>query len=632
MAPPPRFAFGAKPGAAVGRRIRDRIDCGARRRADRFRPCRCERLGAGAAPSEREAFLAGLSSGVKGDDDAIGRARAIREATEQHLRDMAVKRRAESPSIADVDTDRDASTTSEAVALQLAALQQKLLACAASLSEGLVEREREIKLLLLALLCEEHVLLIGPPGTGKSALARRLSGVCRGVYFERLLTRFSVPEELFGPLSMAGFEAGVYRRRTEGYLPDAHVAFVDEIFKANSAILNALLTILNERRFEDGAGAMREVPLRVLVGASNGGPEGPDLAALSDRFLFRRFVQPVSGDGARALLSSLSFSSGSSDGTESARPGQVAHAHAITAEDAAFVRTLAAQVSVPASVVRLLARLRTFLREECEPPVVLSDRRMLRMTHVLRVAALTCGRNQVSRFDCLLLEAMACEEAGPQLTAVRAWLRGALLAKEAGGEEEGEEGGGVGMRMGVGVGVGAGEPAMVEARANKIFRDLCGMHGGKIYVRGDSMSARYTAYRKGKLGEGKGGTGGKGKGGKGGTAAAAAAARERAGLLRRVRALADALSHDLGQASEYLDVDGVCDHLRDHAWLPQGDVEALVCEVEPKMRKAWRFRRRHLADMLAMEAALEGGEGHEVLAALFTDRIETFSTLWRTAL
>ena len=66
--------------------------------------------------------------------------------------------------------------------------------------------------------------------------------------------------------------------------------------------------------------------------------------------------------------------------------------------------------------------------------------------------------------------------------------------------------------------------------------------------------------------------------------------------------------------------------------MPQGDVEALVCEVEPKMRKAWRFRRRHLADMLAMEAALEGGEGHEVLAALFTDRIETFSTLWRTAL
>ncbi len=121
-----------------------------------------------------------------------------------------------------------------------------------------------MRLLLLAALAREHVLYIGPPGTAKSELSRRLSKLYQGAYFERLLTRFSVPEELFGPLSMRALEEDKYVRQTEGYLPEASVAFVDEIFKANSAILNTLLTLLNERLFDNGSTRV-PVPLVCMV-------------------------------------------------------------------------------------------------------------------------------------------------------------------------------------------------------------------------------------------------------------------------------------------------------------------------------------------------------------------------------
>ncbi|PNH10715.1 hypothetical protein TSOC_002522 [Tetrabaena socialis] len=172
-------------------------------------------------------------------------------------------------------------------------LRTRVLASVKKLSRGLLERDVEVRLLLLAALCCEHLLLLGPPGTAKSELSRRLSSLCGGTYFERLLTRFSVPEELFGPLSMKGLENDLYVRQTNGYLPTSEVAFVDEIFKANSAILNALLTLLNERLFDNGNQRLR-APLLCLVGASNEMPESEELDALYDRFLIRRTVGQVS--------------------------------------------------------------------------------------------------------------------------------------------------------------------------------------------------------------------------------------------------------------------------------------------------------------------------------------------------
>jgi len=171
-----------------------------------------------------------------------------------------------------------------------AALRAKFLAIESELTKTFAEREREVRGLLVASLAREHVLLLGPAGTGKSALANTFCGALDGArFFQRLLTRFSTPEELFGPPSLAGLKQDRYKRVVAGMLPEAHVAFVDEIYKANSAVLNSLLTALNERAFDDD-GKRSAIPLETVVGASNELPEGPELAALHDRFMLRFWV------------------------------------------------------------------------------------------------------------------------------------------------------------------------------------------------------------------------------------------------------------------------------------------------------------------------------------------------------
>ena len=154
------------------------------------------------------------------------------------------------------------------------------------------ERSSVIDGCLAAVLAGEHVLLLGPPGTAKSALARGIAQAFSGTYFERLLTKFSTPDEVFGPVSLKGLEHDKFERVIAGKLPEAEFAFVDECFKANSAILNSLLTLINERVFHND-GAPVVCPLVTMFGASNELPDGKELEALFDRFLLRFDVQYI---------------------------------------------------------------------------------------------------------------------------------------------------------------------------------------------------------------------------------------------------------------------------------------------------------------------------------------------------
>ena len=259
-----------------------------------------------------------------------------------------------------------------------------------ALTKGLVERDVAVRLALLAALTGEHLLLIGPPGTAKSLVARRLRLAFKdAAYFERLLTKFSVPEELFGPLSIKGLEEDRYERLTESYLPAASVAFLDEIFKANSAILNALLTILNERMFDNGTDR-EKTPLVAVVGASNELPEGEELDALFDRFLLRLHVGPVSKDAFPDLLKLR----GDDEPSMSEGLG-------LTAGDLDAVRKEAAKVDVPDDVTKLLCDLREWCIAE---EIRVSDRRWRKVVKLLQTSAWTSGRDAVSVWDCWLLQ------------------------------------------------------------------------------------------------------------------------------------------------------------------------------------------------------------------------------------
>lgn len=191
------------------------------------------------------------------------------------------------------------------------AMHKKIRRLIEHLQSSLIGRDQEARLILLAALAKQHSLLIGKPGTAKSLLASRLANVFalpqnngeREGYFQLLMMRFTKPDEVFGPLDIKELQESRYRRQTNAYLPNAQVAFLDEIFKANSAILNSLLTLLNERTFNNGEQRLRNLNLVSVVGASNELPRSNTvdtsadaLAALYDRFLVRQWIENVSDE------------------------------------------------------------------------------------------------------------------------------------------------------------------------------------------------------------------------------------------------------------------------------------------------------------------------------------------------
>jgi len=173
-----------------------------------------------------------------------------------------------------------------------------------SLGRFFVQKQEIIDLMVVAAIAQEPLLLVGPPGTAKSDLVLKFKdalGVSEDDYFEYMLTRFTEPSEIIGAIDIAELRDGRYIRRKQGKLPTAKIAFLDEIFKSNSAILNILLTIINEKKFYQ-EGKPEPVPLRVLFAATNEIPEQGELAALKDRFVLKVMSRSVAEDHFQELI------------------------------------------------------------------------------------------------------------------------------------------------------------------------------------------------------------------------------------------------------------------------------------------------------------------------------------------
>lgn len=276
---------------------------------------------------------------------------------------------------------------------KLEQLKLKITNIAAALHEGLVGREEVIKVALLGVLSRENTILFGPPGTAKSEIARRISKVIGNGYFEYLLTKFTTPEEIFGPLSIAKLKQDQFERNTQGFLPTAQIGFLDEIFKANSSILNTLLTILNERIFHNGH-TRQDVPLVSLISASNELPlNDNELSALYDRFLFKYVVDYLPESKIRQLFD-ISPSHNN-------KINQIN----FTQQDLDTVSANLGLVEIPDEIKDLMIEIRnqyneTFKEDKTE---TLSDRRFVKLIKIVKVSALTNARMVVDQSDLLVL-------------------------------------------------------------------------------------------------------------------------------------------------------------------------------------------------------------------------------------
>jgi len=177
-------------------------------------------------------------------------------------------------------------TTPRSFAVDVARASAAFQELARQMGAQFLDKQEIIRLMTVSAIAGEHMVIVGPPGTAKSAMIDMFSKLIDARYFEYLLTRFTEPNELFGPVDISAFREGRYTRRLENMLPTAEIVFLDEIFKSNSAILNSLLHVINERKFQNGPEVV-QVPLISLYAASNEVPNDDNLAAMFDRFLVR---------------------------------------------------------------------------------------------------------------------------------------------------------------------------------------------------------------------------------------------------------------------------------------------------------------------------------------------------------
>jgi MoxR-like ATPase len=276
------------------------------------------------------------------------------------------------------------------------------------LKQRFVGRDEVVDLIALALVAGEHLFLHGPPGTAKSALIRQFASAVRGRYFEYLLTRFSEPNELFGPIDLVRLREGTVATVTTGMLPEAEFVFLDELFNANSAILNNLLTVLNERIYRRGAEVHR-LPVLSLFSASNHLPEDDALRALFDRFLLRCHVDNLKSEAMPGLLAA-------GWSLERAQP----LAATVSADD---LRALSQQVYTVdlSAVTERYAEVALRIRDL---GIAFSDRRAVKGLKLVAASAVLCGRERAAVSDLWVLRYVWDRE--EQIDPLAALIQGVL--------------------------------------------------------------------------------------------------------------------------------------------------------------------------------------------------------------
>ncbi|MEM1873285.1 MAG: AAA family ATPase [Acidilobaceae archaeon] len=256
-----------------------------------------------------------------------------------------------------------------------------------------VGRREEALVTTLALITGEHAILIGEPGTAKSALVRRAAELLNAKFFKYLLTKYTEPSELFGPLDVNALLRGVYVRVTKDKLPEAEIAFLDEIFNANSAILNCLLSLMMERVIYDGYTEIK-AKLWSLFSASNRVPEDPELEALYDRFLLRAYVKPLSQELWPRLL----------DASWKIERGEVSVSKpTMSMEDLRSINKLVLSVNlnnIKNHLIKLLLALES-------KGIHMSDRRKGKLLKVIAAHAIANGRTTATVEDLLVVKYVA---------------------------------------------------------------------------------------------------------------------------------------------------------------------------------------------------------------------------------
>jgi MoxR-like ATPase len=365
------------------------------------------------------------------------------------------------------------------------------------LKERFVERGEVVDLIALALVAGEHLFLYGPPGTAKSALIRQFAQAVQGEYFEYMLTRISEPNELFGPVDIARLRDGVVATVTTGMLPEAEFAFLDELFNANSAILNNLLTVLNERIYRRGAETHR-LPLLSLFSASNHLPEEDALKALFDRFLLRCHVDNLPRTATSRLLVA-----GWAIERSALPPGSV------SSDD---LRWLARQLyDVDLEPIRELYT--EVIHKVRDLGIAFSDRRAVKAQKLLAASALLCARTEARPSDLWVMRYVwdRAEQIGPLRGMIQSVLEQqptgaddhplAALAEKADGEDIARQLDAIAAELPEGTGK-ANLSLLALARLRERLAELADRAAWVI----DERARRHLLERSGQLLERVGGT------------------------------------------------------------------------------------------------------------------------------